>query len=82
MFLIPIFCSLYVAGTNASTESGFVVFKFHEGQLSHTNVHLEVIMDDYMSPSYISPTIRSKCAEFNDSGETFVNLNSRRLLFV
>jgi Ca2+-dependent lipid-binding protein len=72
MFSIPIFCSLYVAGTDASTESGFVVFKFHEGQLSHTNVYLEVLMDDYMFPSYISPIIRSKSAEFNDTGETFV----------
>lgn len=42
------------------------MFKFHEGKLAHSNVHLEVVMDDYMFPAYISPKIRSATAKFED----------------
>lgn len=50
-----------------SAESGFVVFKFHEGQLAQANVRLEVVMDDYMFPAYVSPKVHSKTAKFEDS---------------
>ncbi|KAJ5312997.1 hypothetical protein PENANT_c018G11795 [Penicillium antarcticum] len=53
-------------------ESGFIVFKFHEGQLAHAHVQLEVLMDDYMFPSYISSKIHTTTAKFTDVGEAFV----------
>ncbi|CAL5869238.1 uncharacterized protein PFLUO_LOCUS3466 [Penicillium psychrofluorescens] len=56
----------------AKYESGFIVFQFHEGKLAHSNVHLEVLMDDYMFPAYISPKIRSENAKFEDIGDAFV----------
>ncbi|KAJ5180862.1 Tricalbin [Penicillium capsulatum] len=53
-------------------ESGFVVFKFHEGQLAHKDVQLEVLMDDYMFPAYTSPKIHSQTVKSSDVGEAFV----------
>lgn len=40
-----------------TADSGFIVFKIHEGKLAHSNVQLEVLMDDYMFPAYVSPKI-------------------------
>lgn len=54
------------------TESGFVVFKFHHGELAHTNVQLEVVIDDYMFPAFTSPKIHSKTLNSSDIGEAFV----------
>lgn len=42
------------------------MFKFHEAQLSRSNVQLEVLMDDHMFPSYSTPKIRSKAAKLVD----------------
>ncbi|KAJ5806811.1 Tricalbin [Penicillium riverlandense] len=56
----------------AKYESGFIVFQFHEGKLAHSNVHLEVLMDDYMFPAYTSPKIRSTTHKFEDIGDAFV----------
>ncbi|KAL2010877.1 hypothetical protein VTN00DRAFT_3595 [Thermoascus crustaceus] len=53
-------------------ESGLIVFKLIEGQLSHSDVRLEVLMDDHMFPSYTSPKIRTKVATFGDVGDAFV----------
>ncbi|KAJ5109414.1 Tricalbin [Penicillium angulare] len=53
-------------------ESGFIVFKFHEGQLAHSNVQLEVLIDDYMFPAYVSPKIHSHTVKSSDIGEAFV----------
>ncbi|KAH8431124.1 putative membrane bound C2 domain protein (vp115) [Aspergillus melleus] len=53
-------------------ESGFLVFKFHEVQLSRTNVQVEVVMDDHMFPAYVSPKLRSKTAQIEDIGDAFV----------
>ncbi|CAG8061887.1 unnamed protein product [Penicillium salamii] len=53
-------------------ESGFIVFKFHEGQLAHAHVQLEVLMDDYMFPAYVSSKIHTTTAKFTDVGEAFV----------
>ncbi|KAJ5121075.1 Tricalbin [Penicillium bovifimosum] len=52
--------------------SGFIVFKFHEGQLAVPHVQLEVLMDDYMFPSYVSGKIHTTTAKFTDVGEAFV----------
>ncbi|THC87555.1 hypothetical protein EYZ11_012998 [Aspergillus tanneri] len=56
----------------ANYESGFLVFKFHDVQLSHTNVQVEVLMDDYMFPAYSSPKLRSKNAQIEDIGDAFI----------
>ncbi|OKL63539.1 hypothetical protein UA08_01208 [Talaromyces atroroseus] len=53
-------------------ESGLVVFKVIDGQLSHANVYLEVIVDDHMFPSYTSMKIKSKTATFEDVGDAFI----------
>ncbi|KAK2790498.1 hypothetical protein FQN52_005515 [Onygenales sp. PD_12] len=53
-------------------ESGLIVFKLIEGQLSHTDVQLEVLMDDHVFPSYTSPKARTKHAVFGDVGDAFV----------
>jgi Ca2+-dependent lipid-binding protein len=48
------------------------VFKFHEGQLAVPHVQLEVLMDDYMFPAYVSSKIHTTTAKFTDVGEAFV----------
>ncbi|KAE8384998.1 C2 domain-containing protein [Aspergillus alliaceus] len=63
----------YIAAEDLSQyESGFLVFKFHEVQLSRSNVQVEVLMDDYMFPAYTSPKVRSKSAKIEDIGDAFV----------
>ncbi|KAJ5975097.1 Tricalbin [Penicillium waksmanii] len=63
----------YIAAEDLATyESGFIVFKFHEGKLAHSNVQLEVVMDDYMFPAYVSPKIHSNTLTSSDIGEAFV----------
>ncbi|KAL5334880.1 C2 domain-containing protein [Aspergillus crustosus] len=53
-------------------ESGFIVFKLHEVQLAQSNVHVEILMDDYMFPVWSSPKIRTKSAKVEDIGDAFV----------
>jgi hypothetical protein len=43
-----------------------IVFKIIEGQLAHSDVKLEVLMDDHVFPSYTSSKVRSKSAVFGD----------------
>jgi hypothetical protein len=43
-----------------------IVFNIIEGQLSHSDVKLEVLMDDHVFPSYTSSKMRSKNAVFGD----------------
>ncbi|KAK2756132.1 hypothetical protein FQN54_005540 [Arachnomyces sp. PD_36] len=56
----------------ASYESGLIVFKLIEGKLAHSDVQLEVLMDDHVFPAYTSPKIKSKHAVFGDIGDAFV----------
>ena len=49
------------------TESGLIIFKLIEGTLARTNVHLEVVMDDMVFPSYRSPKARSRQTRFGES---------------
>ncbi|KKK26384.1 hypothetical protein ARAM_006295 [Aspergillus rambellii] len=53
-------------------ESGFIVFKLHEVHLSRANVHVEVLMDDYMFPAWSSQKIRTKATQIEDIGDAFV----------
>jgi Ca2+-dependent lipid-binding protein len=56
-------------------ESGLIVFKLIDGQLSHTNVQLEVLVDDHMFPSYTSMKIKSREATFQDGESDFLLAN-------
>lgn len=58
---------LQIDSLTSDTESGFLVFKFHEAQLAGPNVHVEVVMDDYMFPAYTSHKLRSKSVKIEDS---------------
>ncbi|OAX81636.1 hypothetical protein ACJ72_04025 [Emergomyces africanus] len=53
-------------------ESGLIVFKLIDGHLAHSDVQLEVLMDDHVFPSYTSPRTKSKEAVFGDVGDAFV----------
>ncbi|KAI9704934.1 MAG: hypothetical protein M1836_006714 [Candelina mexicana] len=53
-------------------ESGLIVFKLIEGDFSHSDVKLEVLMDDMLFPSYISSKARSKHTKFDETGDAFV----------
>lgn len=48
-------------------ESGLIIFKLIEGTLARTNVHLEVVMDDMLFPSYSSSKARSRQTQFGES---------------
>lgn len=53
-------------------ESGLIVFKFIDGNFSHSNVQLEVVLDDHMFPSYTSQKTHSKQVTIGDIGDAFV----------
>lgn len=49
-----------------------MVFKILEGQFSHRDSHLEVVMDDHLFPSYRSSKIKQKVFKLEDIGDAFV----------
>ncbi|TVY20905.1 Uncharacterized protein LARI1_G001315 [Lachnellula arida] len=53
-------------------ESGLIIFKILDVDLTHTNVHVEVVIDDMAFPSYSSSTVRSKKANVDEIGDCFV----------
>lgn len=53
-------------------ESGLLVFKIMEGQLAHSDVHVEVLMDDHVFPAYTSSKARTRHAVFNEIGDAFI----------
>ncbi|KAJ9289367.1 hypothetical protein DTO021C3_3193 [Paecilomyces variotii] len=53
-------------------QSGFLVFKIIHGELSHSNVQLEVLMDDHLFADYTSAKVHSKSVNFEDFGDAFV----------
>lgn len=53
-------------------ESGLIIFKLMDVELTENDVHVEVIMDDMAFPSYSSSTIRSKRAKLDEIGDCFV----------
>lgn len=48
-------------------ESGLIVFKLIEGDLSHSNCNLEVVMDDMRFPSYVSSKAKTRHVQFDES---------------
>ncbi|TVY45679.1 Uncharacterized protein LSUB1_G000436 [Lachnellula subtilissima] len=53
-------------------ESGLIIFKILDVDLTHSNVHVEVVIDDMAFPSYSSSTVRSKKANVDEIGDCFV----------
>jgi len=53
-------------------ESGLIIFKILDTELTHSNVHVEVVMDDMAFPSYSSSLIRTKRAKLDEIGDCFV----------
>ena len=60
-------CVLAVTEYMIDTESGLIIFKLIEGTLARSNVHLEVVMDDMLFPSYTSSKARSRQTQFGES---------------
>ena len=54
-------------------ESGLLVFRLISGELSKSNLLLEVIMDDMAFPSYTSSKARSRKADFGESKDYSAN---------
>ncbi|KAL9099720.1 MAG: hypothetical protein Q9163_004819 [Psora crenata] len=53
-------------------ESGLLIFRLIEGTLAHTNVRVEVVMDDMVFPSYSSSKVRSRHTQFGETGDAMV----------
>ena len=53
-------------------ESGLLIFKLIEGTLAHTDVRVEVVMDDMAFPSFSSAKVKSKQTQFGETGDAFV----------
>ncbi|KAI9841404.1 MAG: hypothetical protein M1837_000737 [Sclerophora amabilis] len=53
-------------------KSGLIVFKLIEGDMTHSNCQVEVLIDDMLFPSYISSKARSRHTKFDEVGDTFV----------
>jgi hypothetical protein len=48
------------------------VFNIVEGHFAHTDVHLEVLIDDHAFPSYSSAKIRQKEHHFGETGDAMI----------
>lgn len=53
-------------------ESGLIIFKIMDVDLTHTNTHVDVLMDDMVFPSYSSSRIKSKKTTVDEIGDCFV----------
>ena len=53
-------------------ESGLVIFNIIEGTFAHSEVQLEVLMDDQVFPSYTTAKARTKTHQFGEVGDAFV----------
>jgi Ca2+-dependent lipid-binding protein len=53
-------------------ESGLIIFKLLDVELTRSNVHVEVLIDDMAFPSYSSSTVRSRKTTLDEIGDCFV----------
>ncbi|KAL9040924.1 MAG: hypothetical protein Q9214_004293 [Letrouitia sp. 1 TL-2023] len=53
-------------------ESGLLIFKLIEGSLAHSDVRVEVVMDDMVFPSFSSAKAKTKSTQFGETGDAFV----------
>ncbi|KAF2723558.1 tricalbin [Polychaeton citri CBS 116435] len=53
-------------------ESGLLVFKIIDGELSHQGCHLEVVIDDFLFPAWSSAKTKSRSHTFNETGDVMI----------
>ncbi|ERF72189.1 hypothetical protein EPUS_02981 [Endocarpon pusillum Z07020] len=53
-------------------ECGLLVFKIVQGTFAHSDVQLEVLMDDMVFPSYTTSKARQRSHKFGETGDAFV----------
>jgi Ca2+-dependent lipid-binding protein len=53
-------------------QSGLVIFKLMDAELSRSDVYVEIVVDDMAFPSYVSSKARSKKFKFDEIGDCFV----------
>ncbi|ESZ92386.1 transmembrane protein [Sclerotinia borealis F-4128] len=53
-------------------ESGLIIFKIIDCDLTRSNVHVEVVVDDMAFPSYWSSVIKTKKMTLDEIGDCFV----------
>ncbi|CZR50948.1 probable transmembrane protein [Phialocephala subalpina] len=53
-------------------ESGLIIFKLMDVEVTRSNVHVEIVVDDMVFPSYTSSTIRSRKTVLDEIGDCFV----------
>ncbi|KAG4031408.1 hypothetical protein MFRU_009g01820 [Monilinia fructicola] len=53
-------------------ESGLIIFKIIDCDITRSNVHVEVVVDDMAFPSYSSSTIKTKKMTLDEIGDCFV----------
>lgn len=53
-------------------ESGLLVFNIIEGTFSEKDCHLEVVMDDYIFPSYSTGKARQRHHTFGETGDAMI----------
>lgn len=61
-------------------DSGLIIFKLIEGTLAHSDVRVEVLMDDMVFPSYSSSKARSKHTQFGESKRDLSRITHRHML--
>ncbi|KAF3921577.1 Tricalbin-3 [Arthrobotrys entomopaga] len=55
-----------------SNNSGLLVFKLHDVELSQRDCYLQVLMDDFLFPSFMTSKIRSRVGKVDEIGDAFV----------
>lgn len=53
-------------------ESGLIIFKLMDVDVTHSDVQVDVLIDDMVFPSYSSSTIKSRKHTLNEIGDCFV----------
>ena len=53
-------------------ESGLLVFQLVEGMLANSDVHVEVVMDDMVFPSFSSAKAKTRQVQFGEVGDAMV----------
>ena len=53
-------------------ESGLLIFNLIEGTLAHSDVRVEVVMDDMVFPVFSSAKVESQHTQFGETGDAFV----------
>ena len=53
-------------------ESGLLVFQLLEGTLAHSDVRVEVVMDDMLFPSFSSAKAKSRQVQFGETGDAMI----------